>query len=151
MTFTTHQLEDTISLGRKLGTILEKGDIICLSGDLGSGKTTLTKGIADGLNIPPETVNSPTFVVMNRYVGRLPLYHFDLYRLDDPREIVNIGYEEFLYGNGVTVIEWAEKLGGLFPKEYLKIRLIFQNQNTRRIEISAQGKRAKDLIQQLSL
>lgn len=131
--------EQTIQLGVRLARHLKKGSIICLQGDLGTGKTTLVKGIARGLKINPEKVNSPTFVIMNSYQGRLPLYHFDLYRLEDIKEIPVIGYEEFLYGDGVCVIEWAERLGALAPKEYLRVELKHKGENERSIDITMVG------------
>src|SRR3990167_3061167 len=100
--------DQTLELGEKLARHLRKGDILCLGGELGSGKTIFIKGIAQGLKISPAKVHSPTFVLMNAYEGKLPLYHFDLYRLEGVREISTIGYEEFLYGDGVSVIEWAD-------------------------------------------
>ena len=139
--------DQTLELGEKLAKHLRKGDIVCLEGDLGSGKTTLIKGIAKGLHIAPEKVNSPTFVLMNAYHGRLPLYHFDLYRLEAVHEISSIGYEEFLYGDGVAVIEWAERLGQLMPKEYLRVELKHKGENERAIKLSAVGERYSPIIQ----
>lgn len=133
--------EQTLRLGEKLARHLRGGDILCLEGDLGSGKTTLIKGIAKGLKIAPEKVNSPTFVLMNAYEGRLSLYHFDLYRLEHIREISSIGYEEFLYGDGVSVIEWADKLEELTPKEHLRVELKHKGENERLIKFTAVGER----------
>lgn len=138
--------EQTLRLGEKLARHLRGGDILCLEGDLGSGKTTLIKGIAKGLKIAPEKVNSPTFVLMNAYQGKLPLYHFDLYRLEHVREISSIGYEEFLYGDGVSVIEWADKLEELTPKEYLRVELKHEGENERLIKLSAVGERYYEFI-----
>ncbi len=138
--------EQTLRLGEKLAKHLRRGDILCLEGDLGSGKTTLIKGIAKGLKIAPEKVNSPTFVLMNAYQGKLPLYHFDLYRLEHVREISSIGYEEFLYGDGVSVIEWADKLEELTPKEYLRVELKHEGENERLIKLSAVGERYYEFI-----
>ena len=138
-------------LGKKLAVLLSKGDIVCLFGDLGSGKTVFTKGIAGGLSIRKDAVNSPTFVLMNEYKGKLPLYHFDLYRLDNPQEIAGIGYEDFLYGEGVAVIEWAEKLQTLLPKEFLRVQFFTVNENERRIELSAVGKRAVTILNRLKI
>ena len=138
--------DQTLELGEKLAKHLRKGDIVCLEGDLGSGKTTLIKGIAQGLKIAPEKVNSPTFVLMNAYHGRLPLYHFDLYRLEAIHEISSIGYEEFLYGDGVAVIEWAERLGQLTPKEYLRVELKHKSENERSIKLSAVGKKYHEYL-----
>ncbi len=138
--------EQTIALGERLAKYFKKGDIVCLEGDLGAGKTTLIKGVAKGLKIAAEKVNSPTFVLMNAYQGRLPLYHFDLYRLENTGEISAIGYEEFLYGDGVSVIEWAERLGALTPKEYLRVELKHKGENERSIKISAVGKKYHEYL-----
>ena len=143
--------EETVKLGERLAHALKGGDIVCLSGDLGSGKTTFTKGIARGLKIKEEAVNSPTFVLMNAYEGRLPLFHFDLYRLDKEGEILNLGYEEFLYGNGVSVIEWAEKLGELTPKDFLKIQFENKSENERLLTLLPLGKRAKEITGHLKI
>ncbi len=141
--------DQTTQIGEKLAGHLKGGDILCLSGDLGSGKTTLIKGIAKGLKISPAKVNSPTFVLMNAYEGKLPLYHFDLYRLEKIHEISSIGYEEFLYGDGVAVIEWAERLGALTPKEYLRIKLAHKGEDQRLIKIFPAGTRYSQLVDSL--
>ena len=133
--------EETVKLGECLGKALGRGDIVCFFGALGTGKTTLIKGIAKGLRINQLKVNSPTFVLMNIYDGRLPLFHFDLYRLDNIAEISAIGYDEFLYDDGVAVIEWAERLGSGLPEEYLKIELGHKADNERVLTISSIGKR----------
>ena len=130
---------------------LKGGDIIGLVGDLGSGKTTFTKGIARGLKIKEDEVNSPTFTLMNVYEGRLSVFHFDLYRLDQIKEILNLGYEEFLYGEGVSVIEWAEKLGRLLPPNYLNVGFENTSENERLIKFLPQGKRAQEIIKRLKL
>ena len=138
--------QDTMQFGVKMAAHLKGGDIVCLVGDLGSGKTTLVKGIAQGLAINAARVNSPTFVVLNIYAGRLPLYHFDLYRINELKEIANLGYEEFLYGKGVAVVEWADKLGALLPADCLKIELSLQKDNERSLAVSAKLKRWRTLI-----
>ncbi len=142
---------DTIHLGMKLAGQLKKGDIIGLSGDLGSGKTTLAKGMAKALKVNQHAVNSPTFVLLNVYEGKLPLFHFDLYRLDKPQDILGIGYEDYFYGEGVSVIEWAQKLGPLLPKDYLAVHLVFLNEGARLIQFVPYGKRAKDILKSLKI
>ena len=146
---TTKSPKETIQFGGRLAKLLNPGDIVCLSGDLGSGKTTLVKGIAKGVKINPTKVNSPTFVLMNTYEGTLPLYHFDLYRLNETRDIPFIGYEEFFYGKGLTVVEWAERLGSLYPKEYLKVSLEHTGDDQRTIRCTAQGQRYQNLLKKL--
>ena len=142
--------KETLRLGAELAPYLRYGSIVCLFGDLGSGKTTFTKGIAQGLKINQTKVNSPTFVLMNIYEGKKPLYHFDLYRVEKAEEILNIGYEEFLYGDGVTVVEWADKLGDLMPRECLSVQFIHQENNNRLIQFEPKGKHYIDMIKKIS-
>lgn len=139
MKYKSNSAEETLSLAKHLAKYLKPGDILCLYGDLGSGKTTFTKGLAEGLKIKKEKVHSPTFTLLNIYEGKRPLYHFDLYRMDDIKEILNIGYEEFVYGDGIAVIEWADKLKELLPEEYLKIEFKHKGDDQRSLALSAQG------------
>ena len=120
--------EETRAFGLELGASLRKGDIVALIGDLGTGKTALTKYIAEGLGIR-ETITSPTFTIVQEYrQGRLPLYHFDVYRIGDPEEMYELGYEEYFYGDGVCVIEWADLIEELLP-EYTKVIRIEYGKN----------------------
>lgn len=120
--------EETRAFGLELGASLRKGDIVALIGDLGTGKTALTKYIAEGLGIR-ETITSPTFTIVQEYrQGRLPLYHFDVYRIGDPEEMYDLGYEEYFYGDGVCVIEWADLIEELLP-EYTKVIRIEYGKN----------------------
>lgn len=135
--------------GNHLARGLKSGDIICLFGDLGSGKTTLIKGVAEGLKIDQRKVNSPTFVLMNVYEGRLTLFHFDLYRLEDIQGIYSIGYDEFLYDDGVSVIEWADRLGMFLPEEYLKIEMKHKKPDERMIQLTAKGQRYQNVIEKI--
>jgi tRNA threonylcarbamoyladenosine biosynthesis protein TsaE len=114
--------EDTIRVGEILGGLLEPGSIVALTGQLGAGKTVLVKGIARGLKVEEEP-NSPTFVIMNAYEGRIPLYHFDLYRISGIDELEGIGYEDYLFGDGVSVIEWADLVKEILPEETIKIEI----------------------------
>jgi tRNA threonylcarbamoyladenosine biosynthesis protein TsaE len=140
-------VKDTLALGKRLAAKLKPGDIICLCGELGSGKTVLAKGIARGLGVRESEVASPTFVIMREYPeARIALYHFDLYRLESPAQVAGLGYEEYLYGPGVTVVEWAEKLGGLFPRECLTIKLAVAGKDKRRVQIVAAGRRYEHLL-----
>ena len=139
---------DTQALGERVGRLLEAGDIVCLYGELGSGKTVLTKGIATGLGVASErAVRSPSFVLLHRYPGRVPVYHADLYRLDGPADIVDIGLREFLGGDGVAVIEWAEKLEASLPVERLDITMAHQTAETRLITITPRGTRYRQLFE----
>ncbi len=143
---TTHSPQETQKIGERLAKKCRGGEILCLSGNLGAGKTTFVKGIARGLGIDQKTVNSPTFVIMNVYQGRLPLYHFDFYRLESHKDIAGIGYDEFLYGNGVAVIEWAERFGRLMPTDYLAIELSDAGEQIRVLKFMAHGNKYQDLI-----
>ena len=139
MKFISNSVEETIDIGIKLAKKLKKGAVVALIGDLGSGKTILTKGIAEGLGVKnPRYVNSPTFVIIKEYKGKLPLYHFDLYRLNKSTVLDSESYEEYFYGDGVTVIEWADKIRGLLPKKYIEVKLKVAGENKREIEIKNQ-------------
>ena len=114
---------DTYSLGQRLGREAKKGDIFCLNGDLGVGKTVFTQGFAAGLGIT-EPVNSPTFTILQQYdEGRLPLYHFDVYRLGDVSEMDEVGYEDCFYGDGGTLIEWPERIRELLPEHVVTVTI----------------------------
>ena len=131
--------EDTIKLGEIIGKTLTPGSIIDLRGDLGAGKTVLVKGIARGLGIKDEPV-SPTFVIMNAYEGVIPLYHFDLYRISGADELMGIGADEFLFGEGVSAVEWAERVDEILPEYtiYIDIKIAEPDngsENTREIRI----------------
>ncbi len=139
--------KDTIRIGMAIARNLKAGDIVCLFGEFGSGKTVLTKGIARGLGIKTSGVISPSFVLLRQHrEGRLPLYHFDLYRLKTTADIAALGYEDYFYGNGITVTEWADRLERLMPKEFLKIELFFKTETERLLKISGVGKRYKVLL-----
>ena len=120
--FETHSEEETLALGKELGQKAEKGNIFLLEGDLGVGKTVLAKGFAVGLDIA-EPVTSPTFTIVHEYEGRLPLYHFDVYRIGDPDEMYDIGFEEYLYGEGVCLIEWPSQVEELLPDTAIRITI----------------------------
>ena len=111
ITFETSDETDTIGLAERLGKNLKRGDIVCLYGDLGAGKTTFIKGIARSVDIPEREITSASFVIIAEHYGRYPLYHIDLYRLSDANEAMNTGMDEYLYGDGISVVEWAERLG----------------------------------------
>ena len=114
--------DETLKLGEIIGKSLNPGSIIALVGDLGAGKTVLVKGLAMGLGVDEEP-NSPTFVIMNCYEGRMPLYHFDLYRLSDEDELMGIGYEDFFFGTGVSAVEWADRVEDIFPEHTINIEI----------------------------
>lgn len=141
-------LKETDEFGIKLGEKLIKGDIICLDGDLGAGKTTLTQSIAKGLMVE-DYVTSPTFAIINEYEGVLPLYHFDVYRLESAEEGFDLGFEEYFYGDGICIIEWAKKIEEILPKDCLKINLKLGDNQERILEFKAKGERYEKLIKEL--
>ena len=143
--------EETQEIGRLIGAELSIGDLILLSGNLGSGKTTLSQGIAWGLGITGYA-HSPTFVLVNEYSGRIVLYHVDLYRIDDPGEIRELGIEEML-NFGICAVEWAEKAIDLLPKEYLLIKLEAETSDPdgRQLIFSAEGQAYERLLDRLSI
>ena len=150
MRITSYSEKQTIEIGRKIARRLEAGGIICLFGQLGSGKTVLAKAMAAGLGIDKNKVISPTFVLMQAYEGRrFPFFHFDFYRLKDLKSISDLGYEEFFYDEGVSVIEWAEKGPGVLPAEHLLIRIEYLPGDSRRLTFEPHGERYGELVEQL--
>ncbi|GAC1377792.1 MAG: hypothetical protein NVSMB33_00150 [Ktedonobacteraceae bacterium] len=169
----SHSSAQTQRLGMRLGDLLRGGDLLLLEGQLGTGKTTFTQGLAQGMGIT-ATISSPTFTLLKEYAGQavpgasqlsqnasLPshpvqssqslgpaLYHFDLYRLDDPEEIVDLGFEEYFFSTGVCVVEWADKADLLWPAEHLRIRLKTLNETKRGLLFIATGERYWKLLQQ---
>ncbi len=134
--FELSDLDQTLQFGKLLGELAEPGDIICLNGDLGAGKTALTQAIAKGLQVPESCyVTSPSFAILQEYPGRIPLYHMDFYRLSDSTEIEDLGFEEFFYLSGLTVIEWSIIGGTLIPDSSLQITLTINDNLSRTAEI----------------
>ena len=134
LTFTTNSPEETIELGRKIGAKLKKGDIIAMQGTLAAGKTTITKGIAQALEIE-DTITSPTFCLISEYYGKMPLYHMDVYRLDGGEDFVNLGTDDMLYGDGVSIIEWSEKVMDELPRKTIILKITPQDDGTRIIQL----------------
>jgi len=134
LSFITKNENETIELGEKIGRLLKKGDILAMQGTLAAGKTTITKGIARGLEIT-ETITSPTFCLISEYYGRLPLYHMDVYRLDGREDFINLGTDDMLYGDGVSIIEWSEKIMEELPSSTIIIKLTPKEDGSRLIEI----------------
>jgi tRNA threonylcarbamoyladenosine biosynthesis protein TsaE len=155
----SHSAAQTQRLGMRLGELLQGGELILLAGQLGTGKTTFTQGLAQGLGID-EVVASPTFTLLKEYKRRSPegepssrqrgpaLYHFDLYRLEHSEEILDLGFEEYFAGAGVCVVEWADKAEALWSGEYLCIRLSILSETKRRLRFEAFGPYYADLLQQ---
>ncbi len=147
--FVSHSVAQTRRIGARLGKLLQRGDVICLEGELGTGKTCLAQGIARGMGIE-ERVTSPSFTLIReygRYGARLPLYHIDFYRIEGIEEALTLGLDDYLYGNGVCVIEWAERAKGILPEERLWITLKHLDETKRGILMEATGDRYKRLLQ----
>ena len=140
---------ETVVFGRSLGALLEKGMVVALNGELGAGKTTLVKTIAAELGIPREDVRSPSYTLINEYEGRLPVYHFDLYRLIDSSELYDLGYDEYLEGNGISIVEWADAIADALPEEYLNVKIEIISDDERKFTITAAGKRYETLLAEL--
>ena len=132
--------EETQLAAQRFASQLKAGDIVFLQGDLGAGKTTFVKGLVKGFRLSPAKVNSPTFVLMNYYKGRLPIYHFDLYRLGNSKEVDTLSFDEFFYGEGISLIEWPERLGEHKPEHYYLVEFKHKGEHQRRICISSPSK-----------
>lgn len=133
--FHTSTSEETFDLGRKIGSLLKAGDVIAMTGTLAAGKTTITKGIAESLGVS-DNITSPTFCLISEYDGlKMPLYHMDVYRLEGAEDFVNLGVEDMLYGNGVCIIEWSEKVQSELPKKTIFMKITPSEDGTRTIEI----------------
>ena len=132
--FVTNNTEETIELGKKIGNYLRKGDVIAMQGTLAAGKTTITKGIAQSLDIS-ETITSPTFCLISEYEGKMPLYHMDVYRLDNEEDFANLGTEDMIYGNGISIIEWSEKIMNELPKKTIILKIEPQEDGSRLITL----------------
>jgi len=137
MEYFTNSSEETIAVGKKIGAKLKLGDVVGFYGELGSGKTTMIKGVAMGLGVKEQSlVKSPSFVMILEYKGRCPIYHIDLYRIKNKEEFVGIGLDDYLYSDGVCLIEWAEKAEKELPANIIKIELEVTNPDQRKIKIS---------------
>jgi tRNA threonylcarbamoyladenosine biosynthesis protein TsaE len=140
-------LEATTRFGRRLGAGLFPGAVVALVGQLGAGKTHLTRAVAEGLGVRnPAAVNSPTFVLIQEYPARLPIYHFDAYRLRGAREFAELGVEEYFGGSGVCLVEWADKVAATLPLERLSIEIEIVDANRRRFALTARGARYEALL-----
>lgn len=134
--------EETFFIGKIIGENLNAGDIVALTGELGTGKTCLTQGIARGLGVPEQyQITSPTFTLINEYPGKFSLYHFDLYRLKGSQDMESLGCEEYLFGEGVSVIEWAEKASEILPDESIFISFTYLDESQRKMVISGDSDR----------
>jgi len=150
LTHTTHSIPETLALGEKLGRLLKGGELICLEGELGTGKTCLVQGIAMGMGIASGTVSSPTFTLHHEYQGRISLHHLDLYRIERPEEMEKLGLLDLLDDyQGVVIIEWAEKVRGFLPDDRLSIHIRWEDENSRRFEMDAVGPHYCNLLKQI--
>lgn len=142
-------LEETKEFGIKLGNVLKGGDIVCLNGELGAGKTTLTKSIGLGLGVT-DYITSPTFTLINEYKGRVWVYHFDVYRLENVDELYDLGFDEYFYSNGVSIIEWADKIEKLLPRERIVLDIEKgKDMDKRVINITGYGNRYIEILKEL--
>ena len=148
MTVESLSIEDTHRLAERMAHIVLPGDVLALKGDLGAGKTTFTQGFAEALGVT-EFVNSPTFTIIKEYMGRMPLYHMDLYRLGGEEEAWDLGLEEYFHGDGVCVVEWPDRLGSTLPKDAIEI-IIEQLADKRAFHIRGRYGRACDRVKELS-
>lgn len=142
----TDGVDATQLIAERLAGQLKAGDVLTLEGELGTGKTAFTKGLAKGLGIK-RNVNSPTFTIVKEYKGRLPLYHMDVYRLEDSDE--DIGFSEYFNGDGVSVVEWAQFIEDYLPEAYLEIKIHYVDEHSRKLEFTAFGERYKELVNEL--
>ena len=140
----SHNEDELMAWSEKLGALLQKQDVLILTGDLGAGKTTFTKGLARGLGIK-QMIKSPTYTIVREYDGRLPLYHLDVYRIGEDPDSIDL--DDFLFGDGVTVIEWGELLGDSLPSDYLKLTILRKNDG-RELVFDAKGNRAEKLLEE---
>jgi tRNA threonylcarbamoyladenosine biosynthesis protein TsaE len=151
MEFKSSDLAETECLGRKLGALLFPGAVVALIGQLGAGKTHFVRAVAEGLGVRnPAAVNSPTFVLIQEYSARLPIYHFDAYRLKTSREFADLGVEEYFHGDGVCLIEWADLVMDVLPTERLEIRIEVASETGRQFSFASTDNRHLELIDKLS-
>jgi tRNA threonylcarbamoyladenosine biosynthesis protein TsaE len=151
LTIELQRLGDTEAFGRKLGQHLFPGAVVGLIGPLGAGKTQLVRAVAEGLEIPdPRIVSSPTFVLIQEYDARLPIYHFDVYRLRGAAEFDELGVHEYFQGNGVCLVEWADRVRGSMPSERLDACLTVVGETARRLELTGHGERYCNLLAKLA-
>ncbi len=152
MVIQSNSTSETIRLGKSIGSRLRAGDVVALMGELGAGKTQFIKGLATGAGVgKPTYVSSPSFTLINEYPGMVPFYHIDLFRLESQKEAEGLGLEDYLHGEGITAVEWADKIPSLLPKEMLSVHIIYRNKNTRSIEIVGKGKRYENLVSELKI
>jgi tRNA threonylcarbamoyladenosine biosynthesis protein TsaE len=143
---------ETIRIGKAIGSCLQAGDVVALTGELGAGKTQMIKGLAQGAGVRRSAyVSSPSFTLINEYQGKLPFYHIDLYRLGEEKEAEGLGLEEYFQGGGITAVEWADRIASLLPEELLRIHIQYIGKSTRSVEVVGKGKRYEELVNRLRI
>ncbi len=146
----TGEVEQTIELGNLIGSLLKAGDVVALMGQLGAGKTYLTKGIAEGQGVKDrKEVTSPSYVLIKQYMGRIPIYHFDAYRVKSSDEMYDIDCVGFFWGEGISIIEWADKVMECLPDDFIKITIETTGETSRDIHVSYQGERYRSFMEEI--
>ena len=151
MIYDSRDEHDTALLGAALAAVLPPGSVVALNGPLGAGKTRLVQAVAEALGVPRSECVSPTFMLINEYWGRLPVYHFDAYRVKDDDEFLELGPDEYFEGTGITLVEWAERVQRCLPPQRLEIRIEPAGPSQRRFEITARGAMYEELLDRLKL
>ncbi|MBD3379829.1 MAG: tRNA (adenosine(37)-N6)-threonylcarbamoyltransferase complex ATPase subunit type 1 TsaE [Candidatus Omnitrophica bacterium] len=149
-TVITHSPEETIETAGVIGRSLGPGSFVALSGDLGAGKTVFAKGLAKGAGVAEYLyVNSPSFVILKQYKGKMDLYHFDLYRLEEKDFEETLDYRRYFYGDGIAAVEWCDRIPHLLPEEYLEVKIVSLGDNERKITLRGIGKRYEELVEHM--
>lgn len=150
--FNSKSPSETIRIGKTIGISLQAGDVVALVGELGAGKTQFIKGLAQGVGVGKSVyVSSPSFTLINEYKGEIPFYHIDLYRLEEEKEAEELGLEEYFHGEGITAIEWADRIPSLLPAEFLCVNIHYMGKQTRSIELVAKGERYEELLKKFGM
>ena len=145
--FQTKSTSETIRIGKNIGSLLLPGDAVALVGELGTGKTQFIKGLAAGVGVgKPTYISSPSFMLINEYVGKVPFCHIDLFRLKSEKEAEELGLEDYFQGGGITAVEWADKIPSLLPQEIFWIHIHYTGKHTRSFEITGKGKRFEEIL-----
>lgn len=148
--FISNNTESTSSFGTALGRFMLKGQVVALSGELGAGKTTLIKAICKGAGIPDDiVVSSPSYTLVNEYDGKIPVYHFDFYRLEGAKDIHELGYDEYLDGDGISLVEWADIAPEIIPPEHLELKIDIRGESERKLTLTARGKSYEKIVDSL--
>ncbi|MBS3917564.1 MAG: tRNA (adenosine(37)-N6)-threonylcarbamoyltransferase complex ATPase subunit type 1 TsaE [Deltaproteobacteria bacterium] len=150
--FNSKSPTETIRIGKTIGSSLQAGDVVALMGELGAGKTQFIKGLAQGSGVARSAyVSSPSFTLINEYKGKTPFYHIDLYRLKEEKEAEELGLEEYFLGEGITAVEWADRIPSLLPAEFLRVQIHYTGRQARSIELAAKGERYEQLLKKFGM